>query len=89
MFKNLVRQLKNQKQQKNCSLMSSPFAQKTHQLFLKRLSEHALNLYEKKTDIKKFTQLALSDPENDDYKELTEKLFDLSENEKFLRDLGL
>ena len=88
MFKNLVRQLKESK--KNCSeRMTSPFEEKSKRNFLNNLSEHALNLYERKTDIKKFTKLVLSDPENDDFKELTEKLFDLSENEKFLRDLGL
>ena len=89
MFKNLVRQLKEQNYQKSPSFMSSPFENKTEKIFLKGLCEHALNLYEKKSDIKKFTKLVLSNPENEDYKELTEKLFDLSENEKFLRDLGL
>ena len=32
--------------------------------FLDSLSKHALKLYEKKCDIKNFTKLVLSDPEN-------------------------
>lgn len=89
MFKNLVKQLRERKTEMSCFPMTSPLEEKTRKIFLKGLSEHALKLYEKKSDIKKFTKLALSNPENDDYKELIEKLFDLSDNEKFMRDLGI
>ena len=58
----------------------------------------------KKTDVKNFTKLALSDPENSSHNQIMDKLFrygdvidpfeesklfDLSDNEHFLRDLGL
>lgn len=74
-----------------------------HNEFLKGLSKHALKLYEKQCDIKHFTKLALSDPENTDHNEIVaelfrkgikdpleqEKLSNLADNEKFLKDLGL
>lgn len=71
--------------------------------FLDNLSKKAVKLYEKQTDIKNFSQLVLSDPENtshiDRVNELKqkgivdpledEKLEKLANNSKFLRDLGL
>ena len=87
MFKKLVNKIKETKCQKSYSRMTSPF--EGDNISLRGLSEHALNLYEKTSDVKKFAKLALSDPENNDCDDLVAKLFDLSENEKFLRDLGL
>ena len=61
-------------------------------------------VYERKTDINNFTRLALSDPENTSHNTIVDELFrqedtvdpfsedalfSLSENEKFLKDLGL
>ena len=71
--------------------------------FLNKLTHSVLNLYERQSDIKKFTKLALSDPENDSHNEIVEELFtqgvidfdddvklmELSDNSRFLRDLGL
>jgi len=93
---------------KNASVVHiSPFdkdATAERNTFLKRLSEHALNLYQKKSDIKKFTELATSDPNdlshNDLVNELAQEdeilralsdgdLFDLFDNENFLKDLDL
>lgn len=97
MFKNLVKQLKSNCAQKTNPLMSSPFKESKE---LKDMACHALGLFEKQNDIKKFTQLALSDPENTSHNDLAAKIFDndplsdealfeLSENSRFLEDLGL
>ncbi len=101
MFKKLASQLISKKANDIQDLpVSSPFenikisAQKT---FLNSLSKHALNLYQKKTDIKNFTKLALSDPEDLSHNNIVKNqqldeydiLFDLSNNEEFLKDLGL
>ena len=71
--------------------------------FLDNLSKKAVKLYEKQTDIKNFSQLVLSDPENTSHivrdnvlKQkgiedplVDEKLEKLADNSKLLRDLGL
>ncbi|MBO6088578.1 hypothetical protein J6P92_09600 [bacterium] len=71
--------------------------------FLNKLTHSALNMFEHQSDVKKFTQLVLSDPENKSHNEIVEKLFtqgvidfdddvklmELSDNSRFLRDLGL
>lgn len=99
MFKQLVNQLKIKKPA-NTSFTSSPLdniKRSAQKRILKSLSEQALNLYQKKTDIKKFTKLAMSDPENISHNDLVKEagldeydiLFDLSNNEEFLKDLGL
>ncbi|MBS5802410.1 MAG: hypothetical protein KIC80_05275 [Brachyspira sp.] len=71
--------------------------------FLDNLTKHAVKLYEKKCDIKNFSKLVLSNPENTSHNELVEELFQkgvidpledeklekLADNSSFLRDLGL
>ncbi len=71
--------------------------------FLARMSKHAINLYEKQCDIKNFTKLVLSDPENTSHNQLVEDLLkdnvfdpledkvieELANNEDLLKDLGL
>lgn len=71
--------------------------------FLDNLSKHALKLYEKKCDVKNFTKLVLSDPENSSHNDIVKQLFesgakdpledkklaDLADNNKLLKDLGL
>ncbi len=71
--------------------------------FLDSLSKHALKLYEKKCDIKNFTKLVLSDPENTSHNDIVKELFndnikdplenkkleELANNDKLLKDLGL
>jgi hypothetical protein len=107
MFKKLAKQLKSEYVGNSCFPMSSPIKslkEETKTSFLKTLSKHALNLYERKTDINNFTKLALSDPENTSHNDIVSKLFSknnvvdpfseeslfsVSENEKFLKDLGL
>ncbi len=107
MFKKLAKQLKAERCENSCFPMSSPvqsLKEETKNSFLKSLSRHALNLYERKTDINNFTRLALSDPENNSHNDIVDELFgsenvvdpfkedaifNLSENERFLKDLGL
>lgn len=107
MFKKLAKQLKAANDETSCFPMSSPinsFKEETKTTFLKGLSKHALNLYERKTDITNFTKLALSNPENTTHNKIVDDLFrkngtidpfsedalfNLSENERFLKDLGL
>ncbi len=107
MFKKLAKQLKEDNAQNSYFPMSSPaksLKEETKNSFLKSLSRHALNLYERKTDINNFTKLALSNPENTSHNKIVDQLFgeegvidpfeddnlfSLSENERFLKDLGL
>jgi hypothetical protein len=107
MFKKLAKQLKSKNVELSCFPMSSPIKtlkEDTKISFLKSLSKHALNLYERKTDVNNFTKLALSNPENKSHEEIVnnlfrdenlvdpfseDSLFSLSENERFLKDLGL
>ena len=87
MFKKLAKQLKAENDANSSFPMSSPMEamqEQAKKTFLKRLSKHALNLYERKTDINNFTKLVLSD---DPFSE--DAIFNLSDNERFLRDLGL
>lgn len=64
---------------------------------LKMLSKHALDLYQRRTDVKKFTKLVLSNPEDKSHEELIKDnnldeydlLFDVSNNDEFLKDIGL
>ena len=71
--------------------------------FLNKLTRSALDMYERKCDIKNFSKLVLSDPENTSHNDIVhdlfskgiidpsedEKLLELSDNRRFLRDLGL
>ena len=88
------------------SAVTNPIDKKTGDVeneFLARMSKHALNLYEKQCDIKNFTKLVLSDPENKSHNELVEKLLnenvidplsdkvieELASNKDLMKDLGL
>lgn len=86
--------------------MSSPIefdsADKKNE-FLDNLTKKAVKLYEKQNDIKNFSKLVLSDPENHSHNDIInnlmaqgiidpledEKLEQLADNKKLLRDLGL
>lgn len=71
--------------------------------FLDSLSKHALQLYERQCDIKNFTKLVMSDPENTSHNAIIDDLFKkgvkdplesqklekLAQNDRFLKDLGL
>ena len=88
------------------STVTNPIDKKSSDVeneFLARMSKHALNLYEKQCDIKNFTKLVLSDPENTSHNQLVENLLkdnvfdpledkvieELANNEDLLKDLGL
>ena len=78
MFKKLAKQLKSERMETSCFPMSSPvqsLKDQTKNSFLKSLSRHALNLYERKTDVNNFTRLALSDPENTSHNQIVDELF--------------
>ena len=100
MFEKLAGQLNIKKTPNQNTAVTSPFEQTVgddKKNILKRLSQQALNLYQKKTDIKNFTKLALSNPEDKSHNDLVKEkeldeydiLFDLSNNDEFLKDLGL
>lgn len=71
--------------------------------FLDSLTKKAVKLYEKQTDIKNFSKLVLSNPENHSHEQIVnellhkgvidpledEKLEKLADNSRFLKDLGL
>ena len=103
MFKRLVKKLRE------ADNMSKIDAAVTSPLYpegetLKKLSKHALTLYERQTDINNFKKLVLSDPENQSHNEIVDKLFrqqglsdpfsgealiSLAGNKRFRKDLGL
>ena len=104
-FKKLAQKL-NTKRNKYVAGMVNPidvdFALEKN-TFLDNLTKKAVEMYEKKCDIKNFTRLALSCPENNSHEEIMAELFKqgvvdpfedeklnrLAQNEKLLRDLGL
>ena len=72
MFKKLVQKLKIEKE-KSSSAAINPidvdFDGRKHD-FLSKMTKNALNLYEKQCDIKNFTKLALSNPENTSHNDI-------------------
>lgn len=106
MIKNLVEKLRAMNGECKSEFMTSPFVSDnaTSIKTLKGMSKSALNLYVKKNDIKKFTKLALSNPEDDSHEDIIENLFrtgiakdyfdhkhisNLSKNTSLLKELGL
>jgi hypothetical protein len=94
----------NKKSTKDSSVMTNPVNMEVAENeFLNRMSKHALNLYEKQCDIKKFSKLVLSNPENTSHNEMVEALLkenvldplsdevikELANNDALLDDLGL
>ncbi len=104
MFKKLVQKLNIEKKKASAAInpIEVDFDDNKHD-FLNKLTKNALNMYEKKCDVKNFTKLVLSDPENTSHNDIVnelfskgiidptddEKLLELSDNKRFLRDLGL
>lgn len=106
LFKKLSEKLST-KNKKTCNGMIKPIDvnfDTSKNEFLDNLSKKALKLYEKQHDIKRFTQLALSNPENLDHNDIVNNLFNkngvidpledeklekLADNKKLLKDLGL
>ncbi|MBR6099158.1 hypothetical protein IKP85_05365 [bacterium] len=82
---------------------TNPIEENSGNEFLNTMSKHALKLYEKQCDIKNFTKLALSDPENTSHNERVEQLLkdgvfdpledtvieELAKNKELWDDLGL
>lgn len=104
-FKKLAKKLSLERQ-KRSSAVTNPLEidfDSKESLFLNKLSQNTVNLYERQSDIKNFSELVLSDPENNSHNKLVEeliaqgvidygddeKLLELSDNRRFLRDLGL
>lgn len=105
MFKKLAQKL-SLEQEKHNSVATNPLSvdfDDRRSVFLNKLTKTAVNLYERNCDIRNFTKLALSNPENQSHNEIMdelfsqgvidpsddEKLMELSNNSRFLRDLGL
>ena len=107
MFKKLAQQLRTYNDKKSNTLrVTSPFVDEfltPKNEYYKKISQKAVELYEKQTDINNFSKLVLSNPENIDHNEMVNKLFNdgvadpfideklanLANNQKFLNDLGL
>ena len=104
-FKKLAQKL-NTRKVKNIAGMINPVdvdfdAPKNE--FLNGLTKNVLKMYERKCDIRNFSSLVLSNPENLSHNEMVEELFNdgvidpfedeklkhLADNSKLLRDLGL
>ena len=105
MFKKLAQKLSLEREKKSNTAINPidvDFDERKG-IFLKNMTQNALKMYEKNCDIKNFSKLVLSNPENTSHNELVdelfkkgttdpfedEKLFELSNNKRFLRDLGL
>lgn len=105
MFKKLAQKLSEEREQRAGNVINPIDADfnSRKNIFLNKMTENAVNLYERESDIKKFTELAISNPENNSHNKLVdalfshgivnveddEKLLKLSDNTRFLRDLGL
>ena len=106
MFKKLVSKMNNQRKQKAIQGMLNPLAcdfDENKNEFLDKLSRQAIQMFEKKCDIKNFSKLVLSDPENTSHNDIVNgliengmidpfedvKLAHLADNKRLLRDLGL
>ncbi len=101
MFKKLALRLRKENKAVNENI-SCPI-EKGGNEFMDGLTKKAVKLYEKECDIKNFSKLVLSNPENTDHNEMVKELFDdgvtdpfideklsmLADNKRFLNDLGL
>ncbi len=105
MFKKLAQKLNSEKK-KHSSAAINPLEvdfEGRKSVFLDKLTKTAVNMYERKCDVKNFTKLVLSNPENNSHNEIMDELFSkgvvdisdderllqLSDNSRFLKDLGL
>ena len=106
MFKKLAQQLKKDIVNSKPKSVSLPMFEEfmtPKNVFFKKMSERAVELYEHKSDVNKFSEMVLSDPENTSHNDIMQDLFsngvidpfeesklsELTDNKKFLRDLGL
>ncbi len=104
MFKKLAQKLYSDRQKYSSAATNPLSVDFEKNQFLNKLTKRTVDLFEKNSDIKKFSKLVLSDPENQSHNDIVDELFSknniidpfedeklmrLSDNEKFLRDLGL
>ena len=106
MFKKLAQRLSAEREKQDKCFVVNPInveLENRKNVFLNKMTHVAIEMYERQADVKKFTELALSDPENKSHNKLVEALFShgivnveddekllkLSDNSRFLRDLGL
>ena len=99
MFKKSIKDVVSKSLSHKPELSSSPIEDHKNYLkksFLHGWTKHALELYVKQNDIKRFSQLVLSNPEDESHNMLVEDILSeekefskLLENEKFLKDLDL
>ena len=102
-FDILSKRILQKKTKVGCSSVTTPVeGVEAENRFLYKMSNNALNLYEKKCDIKNFTKLVLSNPENTSHNEIVKELFkdnvldpledeiikNLADNKELLKDLG-
>ncbi len=105
MFKKLAQKLSKERK-KYSNVATNPLDvdfEGKKSVFLDKLTKTAVNIYERNCDVKNFSKLVLSDPENNSHNRIMdelfsegvvdasddEKLLELSDNTRFLRDLGL
>ncbi len=105
MFKKLAQKLSKERK-KYSNVATNPLDvdfEGRKSVFLDKLTKTAVNIYERNCDVKNFSKLVLSDPENNSHNRIMdelfskgvvdasddEKLLELSDNTRFLRDLGL
>ena len=105
LFKKLVQKFNTQKIN-NASCMINPFDANlgtSENKFLGNLTENALKMYERRCDVRNFSKLVLSNPENTSHNDMAEELFakgvidpfeddklaHLADNKNLLKDLGL
>ncbi len=105
-FKKIAEKLNIDKNKKSTSAAINPIDvnfEQRESIFLNKLTRNAVKLYEREKDIRNFSKLVLSDPENTSHIDMVneleqqgiinltddEKLLELSDNKRFLRDLGL
>lgn len=100
-FKKLTQKL-NKEQKQYQTGMTNPL-ECGQRSFLDNLTRQAVRMYERKCDVKHFTKLVLSDPENTSHNDIVNgliengmidpfedvKLAHLADNKRLLRDLGL
>ncbi len=99
MLKKSIRNVVSKSFSLKTSFSSSPIEDNKNFLkksFLSGWTKHALNLYVRQNDIKKFSQLVLSNPEDTSHNEMVKDILSdkrvfsqLLDNEKFLKDLDL
>ena len=105
-FKKIAEKLNIDKNKKSTSAAINPIDvnfEQRESIFLNKLTRNAVKLYEREKDIRNFSKLVLSDPENTSHIDMVneleqqgiinltddEKPLELSDNKRFLRDLGL